>query len=46
MRMRSVVSFVLTLGLILIAALGCNTVRGVGKDVQAGGEAIEDAAKK
>jgi len=27
-----------------IGALGCNTIRGVGKDVQKGGEAIEDAA--
>lgn len=26
--------------------LGCNTFRGVGKDVQKGGQAIEDAADK
>ena len=26
-------------------ALGCNTFRGVGKDIQKGGEAIEDAGK-
>jgi predicted small secreted protein len=25
---------------------GCNTVRGVGQDVQKAGSAIEDAAKK
>ncbi|MRD47763.1 entericidin A/B family lipoprotein [Caenimonas koreensis] len=25
---------------------GCNTVRGVGQDVQKAGEKIEDAAKK
>jgi predicted small secreted protein len=25
-------------------ALGCNTVRGVGKDVQKGGQGIENAA--
>ncbi len=25
---------------------GCNTVQGVGKDVQAGGKAIEKAAEK
>ncbi|WP_417580978.1 entericidin A/B family lipoprotein [Nitrincola sp.] len=34
--------------LLLLAAFvlsGCNTVEGVGKDVQRGGEALEDAAK-
>jgi predicted small secreted protein len=31
---------------IFMGALACNTVRGVGKDVQAGGTAIENAAKK
>jgi predicted small secreted protein len=30
----------------LIALAGCNTVQGVGKDVQKAGEKIEDAAKK
>ncbi|MFN3911201.1 entericidin A/B family lipoprotein [Hyphomonas sp.] len=30
----------------LIPALtACNTVKGVGKDVQAGGEAVEEVAK-
>ena len=34
--------------MLLIAALsaGCNTVAGAGKDIQRGGEKIEDAAKK
>ena len=26
-------------------ALGCNTFRGAGKDIQRGGEAVEDAAE-
>lgn len=30
----------------LLALAGCNTVKGVGKDVQAGGEAIEEGAEK
>lgn len=36
--------------LLLVAALfmtftvGCNTVEGVGEDIEAGGDAIEDAA--
>ena len=29
-----------------LAAAGCNTVQGVGKDVQKAGEKIEDVAKK
>jgi predicted small secreted protein len=35
--------------LVTIAALtlaGCNTMQGVGKDVQKAGEKIEDASKK
>ncbi len=39
-----------TLPLLLIAALltltGCNTVKGVGQDIQKAGSAIEGAAKK
>ena len=30
----------------LLALMGCNTVEGVGKDVQSGGKAIENAADK
>jgi len=30
----------------LMALAGCNTVAGVGADVQAGGAAIEDTAEK
>jgi predicted small secreted protein len=29
-----------------IALTGCNTVKGVGQDIQKAGEKIEDAAKK
>lgn len=33
--------------LVLVATLvGCNTVSGIGKDIKAGGQAIEDASKK
>lgn len=39
-----------TVFLIALAALaalaGCNTVRGVGQDIQKAGEKIEDAARK
>ena len=30
----------------LFALAGCNTVKGVGQDIQKAGGAIEDAAKK
>ena len=36
--------FVSLAALCLLA--GCNTVEGVGKDIQKGGEKIEEAAKK
>ena len=31
--------------LIVVGAAGCNTVRGIGKDIKKGGEAIEKAAQ-
>ena len=30
----------------LVALAGCNTVAGIGKDVQKGGQILQDAAKK
>ncbi len=38
------VLFTLVAALYLLA--GCNTLEGAGKDIQKGGEKIEDAAKK
>jgi entericidin B len=35
----------LLLGLMTIAVTGCNTTRGFGQDVEAAGEAIEEAAE-
>jgi predicted small secreted protein len=37
---------VLMLALAAITLTACNTVQGVGKDVQKAGEKLEDAAKK
>ncbi len=31
---------------LLLALAGCNTVQGVGQDIQKGGQVLEDAAKK
>lgn len=30
----------------LFALSGCNTIEGLGRDIEAGGEALEDAAKR
>ena len=32
-------------GLLLLALAGCNTMEGAGKDIERGGEAIQNAAK-
>lgn len=34
------------LALMMLAVAGCNTVEGAGKDVKAGGQAVERAAAK
>ena len=36
----------LLLSILAFAAAGCNTTRGLGQDVEATGEAIEEAAEK
>ncbi len=38
--------FTLFAAICLLALVGCNTLRGVGQDVQKAGAVIEDAAKK
>ena len=43
--MKKLVS-VLLLASIVLALSACNTIEGVGKDVQKAGEAVEDAADK
>lgn len=40
------VASAIVLALFAITMTGCNTVQGVGKDVQKAGEKIEDVAKK
>jgi predicted small secreted protein len=42
--MKKIVSALL-LSLIVLSLSACNTIEGVGKDVQKAGEAVEDAAK-
>ena len=46
--MKKITSCVLTaLGLgALLMLTGCNTMRGIGQDVQRAGSAVENAAKK
>ena len=42
--MKSIVSIVIAAALLALA--GCNTVRGMGQDIQKAGASIEGAAKK
>jgi predicted small secreted protein len=41
---KKILSVLLVLGYFAVA--GCNTMQGAGKDIQKGGEKIEDAAAK
>lgn len=34
------------LGMMVMFMVGCNTMEGAGRDVQRGGEALEDAAER
>lgn len=34
------------IGLFALAVSGCNTVEGIGKDIQKGGEVIEESASE
>ncbi|HRK34050.1 MAG TPA: entericidin A/B family lipoprotein [Candidatus Hydrogenedentes bacterium] len=46
MLRRSLAALVLVAVVVLAAGSGCNTVRGVGKDVEAGGKAIQRGSGK
>lgn len=35
---------VVVTALVVISAVGCNTIRGAGRDVEKGGQGIQDAA--
>lgn len=43
--MKKMIMLVIT-GVFTLTALGCNTMEGLGEDIQKGGEAIEKAATK
>ncbi len=34
------------LGMMVLLMVGCNTMEGAGRDIQRGGEAVEDAADR
>ena len=44
LRKLRLVGFIVVL--VVLTAQGCNTMRGVGKDVEAGGKAIQRGASK
>ncbi|MGH8800173.1 MAG: entericidin A/B family lipoprotein [Casimicrobiaceae bacterium] len=43
--MKKMIALLCLLAFALVAA-GCNTVEGAGKDIKAGGQAVEKAAEK
>ena len=43
--MRKAFCYILILAALLAAIAGCHTIEGVGKDLQEGGEKIEDLVK-
>lgn len=45
-RVYKVVAMISAGALISMGILGCNTFRGMGKDIQRGGQAIENAADR
>ncbi len=44
--MKKLTLIIVSVAALVIGVSGCNTLAGVGKDVQKAGEKIEDAAKK
>ncbi|WP_342129491.1 entericidin A/B family lipoprotein [Hydrogenophaga sp. OTU3427] len=42
--MKSIASLIIAA--FVLALTGCNTVQGVGQDIQKGGQVLENAAKK
>jgi predicted small secreted protein len=43
---KHTVLFAALLALVVSALTGCNTIKGVGQDIQKAGEVLEDAATK
>ena len=44
-KMGKIIRFGLVVLAIIISIQGCHTIRGVGKDIETGGEAIQDATR-
>ncbi len=42
--MQRILAMLMVLGM-LVTAAGCNTIEGMGKDIERGGEATQDTAK-
>lgn len=42
--MKKILTGLFLLGLVSVFLAGCNTVEGMGKDIERGGEEIQDAA--
>ena len=42
---KSFVTTLMVLALLSVSAIGCNTFKGAGKDIQKGGKSVENAAE-
>jgi len=43
--MKKIVAALLAVALLSISTVGCHTVKGAGRDIQRGGQAVEEAAE-
>ena len=44
-NMKRIVAALLAVAFLSIATVGCHTVKGAGRDIQRGGQAVEEAAE-
>ena len=45
-RIVKIATALLIAGMMVVVSVGCNTVKGMGRDLQKGGTAVENAATK
>jgi entericidin B len=44
MKLRQLLAFAAVAALVVVTVTGCNTMRGLGKDIERGGEKLQDAS--
>lgn len=43
--MKRIIGVLLAVALLSISTVGCHTIKGAGRDIQRGGQAVEEAAE-